>query len=110
MEISKADTAVVFIDPQNDVLSEKGTSWAAVGASVTENGTVDNMAKIFEAAKANDYLVFISPHYFFPTDYEGWKFNGFLESEEVHTHTFARAGGLRFDGIRRFWRRLARAV
>ncbi|SNS50807.1 Isochorismatase family protein [Streptosporangium subroseum] len=43
MEIQRFDTAVVFIDPQNDVLSEKGTSWAVVGASVTENGTVENM-------------------------------------------------------------------
>jgi len=92
MEVSKADTAVVFIDPQNDVLSEKGANWGALGASVTENHTVDNMAKIFQAAKANDYQVFISPHYFFPTDYAGWKFNGPLESDEFRTHTFARAG------------------
>src|SRR5262249_61942480 len=41
MDIRKSDTAVVFIDPQNDVLSEKGASWAAVGASVTENRTVE---------------------------------------------------------------------
>jgi hypothetical protein len=43
MNIQKTDTAVVFIDPQNDVLSEKGSSWGAVGASVTENHTVENM-------------------------------------------------------------------
>ena len=41
IEIQKTDTAVVFIDPQNDVLSEKGANWAAVGASVTENGTIE---------------------------------------------------------------------
>ncbi len=99
MEVSKADTAVVFIDPQNDVLSEKGANWGALGASVTENHTVDNMAKIFQAAKANDYQVFISPHYFFPTDYAGWKFNGPLESDEFRTHTFARAGALDLTGL-----------
>ncbi len=27
MDIQKTDTAVVFIDPQNDVLSEKGANW-----------------------------------------------------------------------------------
>ena len=43
MNIEKADTAVVFIDPQNDVLSEKGANWKAVGASVIENHTVENM-------------------------------------------------------------------
>jgi len=30
MDFDKADTAVVFIDPQNDVLSEKGRNWGAV--------------------------------------------------------------------------------
>jgi hypothetical protein len=53
MDIRKADTAVVFIDPQNDVLSEHGANWGAVGASVTENHTVENMARIFEAAMIN---------------------------------------------------------
>ena len=43
VDIRKADTAVVFIDPQNDVLSEKGANWAAVGASVKANGTVENI-------------------------------------------------------------------
>jgi nicotinamidase-related amidase len=55
MDIQKTDTAVVFIDPQNDVLSEKGANWGAVGASVTENRTVDNMERIFEAAKRSGY-------------------------------------------------------
>jgi nicotinamidase-related amidase len=52
MEVDNADTAVVFIDPQNDVLSKKGANWGVLGASVTENGTVENMVEIFEAAKA----------------------------------------------------------
>ena len=52
MDIRKSDTAVVFIDPQNDVLSEKGANWGAVGASVTENRTVENMERIFKAAES----------------------------------------------------------
>ena len=98
MKIQKTDTAVVFIDPQNDVLSEKGSSWGAVGASVTENHTVENMERIFKAAKANEYGVFISPHYFYPTD-NVWKFNGPLENEEFRTHTFARRGPLTLEGF-----------
>ena len=96
MKIQKTDTAVVFIDPQNDVLSEKGVNWGAVGASVTENHTVDNMERIFNVAKANAYDVFISPHYFYPTD-SGWKVNGPLETEEFRTHTFARVGPLTLE-------------
>ncbi|MBV8091541.1 MAG: isochorismatase family protein [Alphaproteobacteria bacterium] len=98
MKIQKTDTAVVFIDPQNDVLSEKGVNWGAVGASVTENHTVDNMERIFKVAKANAYEVFISPHYFYPTD-SGWKFNGPLETEEFRTHSFARRGALTLEGF-----------
>ncbi|WP_440641456.1 hypothetical protein ACSHT2_10230 [Bradyrhizobium sp. PUT101] len=30
MKFNRLDTAVVFIDPQNDVLSENGANWAAV--------------------------------------------------------------------------------
>ena len=97
-KIQTTDTAVVFIDPQNDVLSEKGSSWGAVGASVRENRTVENMERIFNAAKANEYEVFISPHYFYPTD-SGWKFNGPLETEEFRTHTFARRGPLTLEGF-----------
>ena len=51
MDMNKGDTAVVFIDPQNDVLSEKGLSWPLVGESVRENNTIENMERIFKAAK-----------------------------------------------------------
>ena len=98
MDIRKSDTAVVFIDPQNDVLSEKGANWGAVGASVTENRTVENMERIFKAAKAKGYEVFISPHYFYPTD-SGWKMNGPLEVEELENHSFARRGPLDLTGF-----------
>jgi nicotinamidase-related amidase len=98
MNFQRTDTAVVFIDPQNDVLSEKGANWGAVGASVTENGTVANMERIFKAAKAKGYAVFISPHYFYPTD-DNWKFNGPLEADEFRTRTFARSGPLNLTGL-----------
>ena len=98
MDINKNDTAVVFIDPQNEVLSEKGRAWGAVGDSVKENKTVENMERIFKAAKENGFEVFISPHYFFPTD-SGWKFNGPLETDEFENKMFARSGRLSLDGF-----------
>jgi nicotinamidase-related amidase len=98
MEINKCDTAVVFIDPQNDVLSDKGLAWGFVGESVKENKTVENMEQIFRAAKENGFEVFISPHYFFPTD-KGWKINGPLEADEIKTGMFARSGRLILDGF-----------
>jgi nicotinamidase-related amidase len=100
MDINKHDTAVVFIDPQNEVLSEKGLAWGSVGDSVKENKTVENMERIFKAAKQNGFEVFISPHYFFPTD-PGWKFNGPLETDEAENKMFARSGRLNLDGFTR---------
>jgi nicotinamidase-related amidase len=98
MNCDPSNTAVVFIDPQNDVLSPSGKNWGAVGASVTENKTVENMLRIFKAAKSAKVNVFISPHYFFPTD-RTWKFNGPLEADEFATGTFAREGALNLHGF-----------
>jgi nicotinamidase-related amidase len=98
MRYDPDDTAVVVIDPQNDVLSPSGTSWSVLKASVTENKTVEHLVEIFGAAKANGYALFVSPHYFYPTDHD-WLFNGPLESDELRTHTFARSGALTLDGF-----------
>ena len=99
MKLQRSDTAVVFIDPQNDVLSEKGLSWPLVHESLKENNTIENMERIFKAAKAQGFEVFISPHYFFPTD-KGWKFNGPLETDEATSGLFARKGRLNLDGFK----------
>ena len=53
MNIDKSDTAVVFIDPQNEVLSEKGLAWPSVHESLREIGTIANMERIFKAAKTH---------------------------------------------------------
>jgi len=98
VQFNRNDTAVVFIDPQNDVLSETGAAWDAVGQSVRENNTIENMERIFRAAKQHGYEVFISPHYFYPTD-GGWKFNDPLESSEFADRIFARRGALTLDGF-----------
>ncbi len=50
MEFHKSDTALVVIDPQNDVLSEGGVSWELVGESIRENNTVENLERLFRAA------------------------------------------------------------
>jgi len=63
MNINQNNTAIVVIDPQNDVLSEKGVSWDLVGESVKDNKTIENIERIFKAAKQNEFEVFISPHY-----------------------------------------------
>jgi nicotinamidase-related amidase len=98
MDIHRDDTAIVFIDPQNDVLSETGLAWPFVRDSLRENGTIENMERIFRAAKAEGFAVLISPHYFYPTDHD-WKFNGPTEADEVERGFFARTGILKLDGL-----------
>jgi nicotinamidase-related amidase len=99
MNIENKDTAVVFIDPQNEVLDESGLAWPLVRESLRENDTIENMERIFKAAKAHKFEVFISPHYFYPTD-KGWKFNGPLETDEANSGMFARKGVLNLDGLK----------
>jgi len=91
MNINSNDTAVVFTDPQIDVLDERGLAWPLVRDSIHENNTIENLERIFKAAKAYGFEVFISPHYFYPTD-KGWKFNGPLETDEAVNGMFARSG------------------
>lgn len=98
MNLHPSDTAVVVIDPQNDVLSAAGRNWALLQASVTENRTVEHLTDIFIAAEAGGFDVFVSPHYFYPTDHR-WLFNGPLEADELETCSFARVGPLDLAGF-----------
>jgi nicotinamidase-related amidase len=98
MEINKNDTAVLITDPQNDFLSENGVTWGLVGDSVKENKTIENIERIVKAAKANGFEVFISPHYYYPTDHS-WKFGGTVEKMMHEIKMFDRDGALSLDGF-----------
>ncbi len=98
MQIDVGVTALVITDPQNDFLSPEGVTWALVGKNVTENNTVENIEALFKTAKASGVPVFISPHYYFPTDH-GWKFEGTLEKVMHNINMFDRTGALDLDGF-----------
>ena len=98
MDISAQDTALVITDPQNDFLSEKGVTWGLVGDSVIENGTIEHLEQLFEATKDKGYEVFISPHYYFPTDHD-WRFGGTVEKMMHEIHMFDRSGPLDLEGF-----------
>jgi nicotinamidase-related amidase len=98
MEFNKNDTALVVIDPQNDVLSERGVSWGLVGDSVRENNTVENIERLFEAAKGGGFGVFISPHYLFPAD-QSWGFGGAVERMMLEDREFFRRDPLSLHGF-----------
>jgi nicotinamidase-related amidase len=97
MEIDE-NTALVLTDPQNDFLSPDGVTWGVVGESVTENNTVEHIETLLKLAKGNDIPVFISPHYYYPTD-KGWKFEGALEVLMHHIGMFDRTDPLNLEGF-----------
>ena len=98
MDFNKQDTAVVITDPQNDFLSPDGVVWGLVGASVEENGTVGHIEDVLRSAKDKGYNVFISPHYYYPTDH-GWQFGGTVEKMMHEVGMFDRTGALNTEGF-----------
>jgi len=98
VEVVAGRTALLITDPQNDFLSPKGVTWGVVGKSVTDNNTVQNIESLLKAAKANDMPVFVSPHYYFPTDH-GWQFEGALEKLMHNIGMFDRKGALTTEGF-----------
>ena len=98
MEFSSQDTAVVITDPQNDFLSPEGVTWGLVGESVKANDTVEHLEQLLRAAKAGSYDVFISPHYYYPTD-QKWQFGGTVEAMMHEINMFGRTGALTTDGF-----------
>jgi nicotinamidase-related amidase len=92
-------TALVVTDPQNDFLSPDGVTWGVVGESVTKNKTVEHIKTLLKVAKDNDIPVFVSPHYYYPTD-KGWKFEGALEVLMHNIGMFDRKGQLSLEGFK----------
>ena len=98
MDITQGNTALVITDPQNDFLSPKGVTWGVVGESVTKNNTVRNIESLLKAAKASNIPVFVSPHYYYPTD-KGWQFEGALETLMHSIGMFDRKDALSVEGF-----------
>ena len=91
-------TAVVVTDPQNDFLSPEGVTWGLVGASVTANHTVENIEQLMRVAKDQGLPVFVSPHYYYPTDH-GWQFGGAVEQMMHAINMFDRRGALTVEEL-----------
>ena len=98
MDTNRKATALVITDPQNDFLSPSGVTWGLVGESVLENGTVEHIEALLKAAKQSGCEVFVSPHYYYPTD-RGWQFGGTVENLMHEIKMFDRVGALSVEGF-----------
>jgi nicotinamidase-related amidase len=87
VQFEAGKTALLVTDPQNDFLSPKGV-----------NNTVANIESLLKTAKKEGVPVFISPHYYYETDY-GWEFEGALEMLMHSIKMFNRSTALSLDGF-----------
>lgn len=92
-------TAIVITDPQNDFLSPDGVAWGAVGESVMENNTIENLETIFKLGEQYNIPLFISPHYYYKHDHV-WKFEGTLEKLMHNINMFDRGDQLNTKGFK----------
>src|SRR6266704_100891 len=66
-------TALLFVDPYNDFLSDGGKLWPLVEGVATEVGLLDNLRTVTAAIRKAGIPVFIVPHHRWELgDYEGW--------------------------------------
>ena len=98
MKLEPKRAALVITDPQVDFLSPQGVTWGVVGQSVQEHNTVENLGRLFKAAKQADMTVAISPHYYYPTD-KGWRFEGGLEKLMHKIGMFDRPSAYNMQGF-----------
>jgi nicotinamidase-related amidase len=66
-------TALLFVDPYNDFLSEDGKLWPLAAAVAKQVGLLENLRKITAAVRKARIPIFIVPHHRSePEDFAGW--------------------------------------
>lgn len=84
------DTAILFIDPYNDFISEGGKFWALLTDVITRTRTIENLRAVTTAAREAGLPIFIVPHHRWqPGDYEGWDHPTPYQVASGHAQAFA---------------------
>lgn len=84
-------TALLFIDPYNDFLSEGGKAWNAIKPIAEEVNLLENLRAIQHAARAAGIRKVIVPHRRWqPGDYECWCHPSPTQRLLMSRHTFAK--------------------
>ena len=99
MTIDARRTALVVTDLQNDFLSPGGIAWGLIADSLAANNTLENLESLLRTARQHGVPVFISPHYYYPTDRAWVSPGGALEAEMQRLGVFAREGPLTLEGF-----------
>jgi nicotinamidase-related amidase len=87
----KNSTALLFVDPYNDFLSEDGKIWPRIKDVAEETGLLDNLRAITATARAAGVRIFVAPHRRWePGDYEDWAYPSPSQVAIMGRHYFAR--------------------
>ncbi|RAZ92857.1 cysteine hydrolase [Mesorhizobium hawassense] len=87
----KETTALLFVDPYNDFLSEGGKTWPHIKGIAEEVGLIDNLRTIKQAAREASIQIVIVPHRRWePHDYESWSHPSPSQRTVMRGHHFAR--------------------
>lgn len=88
---SKQTTALLFVDPFNDFLSEGGKVYPRLKPIADEVALLDNLRRLDGAIRAAGIQVAIAPHRRWePGDYEDWDHPNPTQQRIMHQHQFAR--------------------
>lgn len=84
-------TALLFVDPYNDFLSEGGKIWPRVKDVAEEINLLENLRQVSKAVRSVGMKVFIVPHRRWePGDYECWCHPNPTQIAIIKRHSFAR--------------------
>ncbi|MCY1057705.1 isochorismatase family cysteine hydrolase [Nannocystis sp. SCPEA4] len=84
-------TALLFVDPYNDFLSEGGKVWPRISGVAEKVGLLDNLRAVVAAVRAAGIRVFIVPHRRWePGDLESWQRATPYQQMAAKRQTFAK--------------------
>ena len=88
---SRERTALLFVDPYNDFLSEGGKIYPRLKSVADRVGLLDNLRLLNAAVRAAGIQVAIVPHRRWePGDYEDWDHPNPTQRSIMKSHSFAR--------------------
>jgi len=88
LNIDSERTAVLITDPQIDFLKPESVVWDKVGETVEENGVVEKLVTLREAAREGDVPVIYSPHYYRDAEYDSWEHLNTIDQIMFDTRMF----------------------
>jgi nicotinamidase-related amidase len=87
----KQQTALLFVDPYNDFLSEGGKFWPRIEAVAREVNLLPNLKSIVAAVRAAGVRIVVAPHRRWePGDYETWAHPTQNQLGAARSQAFAR--------------------